>query len=284
MTEPTEHASWHRPASPEALRALDNALSPREPGCDDDMKSIGEVMGSMGWKPKPVIGDADRPPEHWQRLIDEHWLLQRPKIWLAMLANGVPPLLIGELQRMRLDGRTPVQSQAVTEAVDWERSKEPLCALIGVTYRGKSFACASMLSNRSKLIRSQYGTEPWLEYRYVDSDFRWLRASTIANLRDRFDAGVRAAARKLETARLLVIDEVGGASITDVSKQIQELIAKRFDAGLRTLMTGNLNYAELGISLGDRIMSRLDQHGRIVECRDWRQLDGPDLRRTTENA
>ena len=272
MTDETEHSTWHRPASAETMRSLENAIAGREPGSDDgDMKPIGEVMAGMGYKPRVVVADADRPPEHWQRLSDEHWSLQRPKIWPAMIANGVPPLFVGELHRMREAGGQPRQSHAVLEAADWERSPEALCVFIGTTSRGKSFGIAAMLAERSRVIRSQFGTEPWLDYRYVDSGFRWLRASTIANLRDRFDEGVRASARKLETVSLLVIDEIGGATITDVSKQIQELIAKRFDAGLRTIMTGNLNYGELQLALGDRIMSRLDQLGRLVEIRDWRQ-------------
>jgi DNA replication protein DnaC len=76
---------------------------------------------------------------------------------------------------------------------------------------------------------------------------------------------------------LLVLDDVAAqASMTPgAQEQVQELVCRRYDAGLGLVITTNLAEAGLEKALGARAWSRLQEMaaGRIValQGRDWRQ-------------
>src|ERR1035438_4132927 len=97
-----------------------------------------------------------------------------------MAANGVPAILIDDVKK------GPKESHAIREIQRWMQTSQRLLLLRGDVRVGKSLACAAALTNRSVYVESMFGFEPWIRYRYVDTDFYWLRANEIVALSDRF--------------------------------------------------------------------------------------------------
>lgn len=248
---------WHQPASEATKLALENAVAGREPGSDDDLKSIGELLEKGGWRPHPVPKDCERSSEYWQRRVDEHWAIQAAKVHPTLLRNGVPGRFVSELASMK----SPKSSSAIDRVQLWGESKSLMLVLSGDPQVGKSFACAWWLSSRSKIIRSQYGTEPVLPYRYVDSDYEWVQAPQLAGFRDRFDPEVRAKQNRLDRIGVLIVDEVGGASLGDVSKALEALLIRRWSENRRTVMTTNLDTNAFAHEVGERVFERMRQGG-----------------------
>jgi hypothetical protein len=234
----------------------------------NDMQSIGEALDAAGYKPKrePVAYG----PEVWDSITQDHWQAQKAKLWHVMGFGGVPQKYIAELSKPGFTQET----EAISAVEQWLKSPSLMLVLTGTNQVGKSYACAYGLSTRTVTLKTRYGDgsgkfpEPWLEFRYVDGDFTWINAASLGALRDRYDPEVRARARRLETVKMLVIDELGAQTWDDVSKQLEDLLGKRWSANLRTMMTTNLNAnGALQAALGDRIVERIRRVGKVVEVR-----------------
>jgi hypothetical protein len=239
----------------------------------DDMKSLGELAAEMGLGSRacPVCqGQCRLAPlsdyRHLQDEADRAWGDEKPKMWAAMMGRGVPPKIVDELRTIPLQ-----DSDAVRAVEDFFRDPHQLLlVLTGEPQVGKSLACALGLSGRTRTERTQFGAEPWIAWRKWDLDFEWVRANQLG-LVDRFDFEGKARQKRLETTKLLVIDEVGADSYSDIPKRVDELVGRRWDAALRTMMTTNKRMNQLREALGDRIVERIVRVGRIVECRDLRK-------------
>ncbi len=177
---------------------------------------------------------------------------------------GVPLRFRTELQRPGFTHET----RSILEVERWRSNKDNLIlVLCGRNQKGKSYACAYGLSLGSKILKSQFGEEPWLEYRYVDSDFSWIMANELASLKDRFDPEVRSRQRQIETCATLVVDDVGQAGLVDVAKILESILIKRWSMNRRTMITTNLSSGDgsLQKELGERIVERIRQVGTVVE-------------------
>jgi hypothetical protein len=233
----------------------------------DDMKSMGEVMKEMGIKHKAprVYTDQD-----WRNIEQAHWERHKQNRFAILRSKGVPEKHVALLEANHLE-----ESPAVLAVEAWLRAQTPdkqMLVLVGEPQEpGKSLACAYGLSSMSVVRRTQYGNEPWLNYRYPDSDYEWVTASELGALRDRFDNDVRMKARRLETCGVLVLDELGGPTWTDVSKQLEELLGKRWSSNKRTMITTNLSIEALRHEVDERLLDRIRRVGRIVICGPWKQ-------------
>ena len=96
----------------------------------------------------------------------------------------------------------------------------------------------------------------------------------FASLRPREGVDTEAEFRKIATAPLLLIDDLGAAKVTEWTEEIlYRLINDRYEAILPGLFTSNVPVDELRAALGDRVASRLTEMcQRIV-------LRGGDRRR-----
>jgi hypothetical protein len=255
-------APWHAPMSEDTRKALEKSDRKREPGDDDgdeDMRSIGEMLTAGGWKPKPMILDKDRPAEYWTQLIDEHWKSQQKQIFPTMNRNGVPRKFIAELQ-----ARPSRPSSAINAMDEWGRTDDLLVVISGDPQVGKSYAVADWLSRQSKIIRTQFGTEPWLEHRYAFASYLWQSAPALAALLDLRDFEAQKKRKALEEIPLLVLDEVGGESIADVSKVLEPLVIKRWAENKRTVMTTNMAATAFAGEVKTRIYERLKRTGQFL--------------------
>lgn len=83
--------------------------------------------------------------------------------------------------------------------------------------------------------------------------------------------------RPFTTSSLLVIDEIQERGETDYEdRQLTYIMDKRYDAGLDTLVVGNLKASEFAQKLGPSIADRFAQMGGVIE------LNGKSRRRTTQ--
>lgn len=253
-------SEWHQPMSPETKAQL-GALQSR--GADGEMRSIGEVLSGQGFVPSGEV-PAEQPwtENRVRELQAEFWATQRPKIFPALRAAGIPGAFVALLETPEKINET----EAIREVEQWDRTGELLLVLGGINQIGKSFACAYALSRNSVVRRSRYGNEPSIDYRYVDTDFAWIYAPEFAALKDRFDSDVRIRARRLQDCRTLVIDDVGAGSLADVSKQIEQLLVKRVGERRRTLLTTNCTGKALEDAVGgERVLSRIRSVGGVIE-------------------
>ena len=169
-------------------------------------------------------------------------------------------------------------------AVLRDDQRQRILLFVGKPQVGKSVAAAYALRTRTKWVMTQFGgpqteymksigmrAEPTMRWQKWDTDFLWIRASHLGTLIDRWSPEVKARQHRLETVRVLVVDEVGGESWGDVKKRLDDLIGKRFDAQIKTMMTSNVGeIAALKDVLGERVVERIHQLGRVVEVKNFR--------------
>lgn len=100
------------------------------------------------------------------------------------------------------------------------------------------------------------------------------RVSEVGKL-SAFEAGAEELAR-LAKVELLVLDELGTEFASDFARaQFHELLDKRHEAKLKTILTSNLPAPEVKQRLGERIADRIEGSGGVV------QIGGGSLRRVS---
>jgi DNA replication protein DnaC len=157
---------------------------------------------------------------------------------------GIPKALL-------VDAMNPKPTKATAYVDDWLPSNRRILVLAGLPGVGKSVAAAYA-------IRRYRG--------------RWAKASYIAKVQGFSQEHENARARLKET-RLLVIDDLGAENNTDHSRSaIEELIADRYDEGVRTVITTNLDAKQFKAAYTARIRDR------IIAERGYEWCDGPSLR------
>jgi hypothetical protein len=234
----------------------------------EDMKSFGEILDQMG------LGNQGKPREpmkiDYEFEAKRHWEEQKPKIWAILLANSVPIKMVNDLQELMGNGRFEA-SEAVSAVESFLGEPGFLMMLMGSPQIGKSLACAYGLSTGTVTRRTQFGGEEWRTWRYWDSDFRWVNYSRLGIYRQQFDVEARAECKKLETAKLLVIDDFGASTFEDNSKAFCTLVDRRWSSNLKTMVTTNLTDNEIRDNVDARILQRIVTNGKVVECRWDRQ-------------
>jgi DNA replication protein DnaC len=186
---------------------------------------------------KAAAAEAEQKRRAAQRLADDRALADRlgiPRIHWHLLDLAAP----GE-------SYPPVRETAALVAV-MGAARETL-VLCGPTGTGKSAAAAFWCWTRRGLFR----TAPNLEAEnWYGREGQTLR-------------------RALEAAPGLVIDDLGVEFRSDRTAwgaRLDGLLGARYNEMLPTLITTNLPADQLAVHLGTRIVSRIRQTGRLVEC------------------
>lgn len=74
---------------------------------------------------------------------------------------------------------------------------------------------------------------------------------------------------------LLIIEEVGtGAGTDDERARIFQVINRRYEAMLPTVVVSNLDMAALKLEIGDRVIDRLREGDRSLVVFDWQSMRG----------
>lgn len=131
---------------------------------------------------------------------------------------------------------SPGPTLARTRVDDWLPGTERLLVLAGPPGVGKSVAAAYA-------IRRYRGT--------------WVRASQIGKAQG-FDGEAKALLYRLRNTRLLVIDDVGAENVTDFSRSaLEDLVGERYDDGVRTILTTNLDAKTFKATYTARLCDRI---------------------------
>ncbi len=157
--------------------------------------------------------------------------------------------------------RTPAWEQC---AAMWETEGRCFALLMGGVGTGKSVAAASLFLRLSKpkvVHLSSVGT-------FEVDGWGWgqgerVRAHELAGMS--YFGADRARAQRLESVRLLAIDDLGAELLSDGFKaQLDALLDARHDAELRTVITTNLDGATFKARYGERIADRIRQDGQPI--------------------
>jgi DNA replication protein DnaC len=101
----------------------------------------------------------------------------------------------------------------------------------------------------------------------------WRATTEQAYLDALLPGGDRQIALQVEACDVLLLDDVGSASLTDWSRgRLFALLDARWTFGRPTLVTSNLTSRQIEKHLGERAVSRLGQHLTTIT------LTGPDRR------
>jgi DNA replication protein DnaC len=199
---------------------------------------MAEKLG--GWKPPRVKHDPEidaAAKERERELLDMkrwdhcHHVAEVPVRVLRLLASG------------DLD-KTTTPMRAVTAL---SRSQRRVLVLSGPPGTGKSIAACSALWDASA-------------GRYVRAD----RYAQLARSWDKLDEKI---ADLVNTSQLLVVDDVGEEPAKE-RHYIERLLSERYDRDVTTIITTNLDATQFAKAYGMRVISRLQEVGRIVKCED----------------
>jgi DNA replication protein DnaC len=142
--------------------------------------------------------------------------------------------------------------------------------------------CASVVAGRALnvLLEGTIGTgktgNAWATWPHLVA-LGWTgswRATTEQGYLDLLlPGGDRQIAHTLEQADVLLLDDIGGTTVSDWSRgRLFTLLDARWAGGLPTVLTSNLTGKQLTLHLGERTVSRLGHHVLTVT------LTGPDRR------
>lgn len=138
--------------------------------------------------------------------------------------------------------------------------------ILGPSEVGKSIACAALsirIAQRSTLdcisrnIANQNGPSQW---RSSIGGIQFRRALDLGSCRQRHPLGEGDAPELLEVAeaKLAIIDDLGWEQ-PNRSEAVLEVIAKRYDAGVPTIVTSGLTHDRFRDRYGDAVIRRIIQ-------------------------
>lgn len=141
------------------------------------------------------------------------------------------------------------RTEALEAAAQWLQGgkRQSWLVLAGTTGSGKTVAAAWALREAAAQGES----------------VALCRASELART-SQFDAGAATLAR-LKRVGVLVLDDFGAEHLTAYGAGLLgEVLDARHEAQLRTIVTTNLSAADLKARVGDRVVDRWRQDGRVV--------------------
>jgi DNA replication protein DnaC len=143
------------------------------------------------------------------------------------------------------------------------RSHAPNLIMIGKPGTGKSHLCCGIVLELYRTHRVRRVDLPDL-IREIRAT--WHRDSEVSEERvlDWYGA-----------LDLLIIEEVGtGAGTDDERARIFQVINRRYEAMLPTVVVSNLDMAALKLEIGDRVIDRLREGDRSLVVFDWQSMRG----------
>ena len=196
--------------------------------------------------------------------------------WEECLSLGFPARVVSAVRGTDWDGNRP----AVKAVLAARPESDPVLVLFGPSRSGKSCAAALAAASRAepgKSVTVLMPCEPseqgawrstangcWCRNQVVSLSYRWrsvawLSAASLVG--KAFDSQLWDKMRRVD---VLVIDDLGAELAKDGSAfGLMTLIAERYDQGLETIVTTNLDVSGLtsryGRDGGERLIARLSE-------------------------
>jgi len=169
----------------------------------------------------------------------------------------------------------------IEKAQEWESrasDKRELLVMLGGNGIGKSVAAVWLMSRRMMQRQGrgihmpgdvdEQGRRVWVPWREYDSSQAFVNANRLINARSNdFSVEGMILWRQLIGSRFLVIDELG-LEFGPVDKPLTRILQDRIGEKLPTVLISNSTAEKFKIDYGDRITSRADSHGLLVDCGD----------------
>ncbi len=146
--------------------------------------------------------------------------------------------------------------------------------LTGKNGTGKTMLCCIILKEMIKRNPN--------ENRGYDSDW-YLYTEAIKIVRDikdtwRKETPEQAAINKYVRPKVLVIDEIGVQYESKTEALfLTEIINDRYNKKKQTILSGNVTVLEMQKILGDRVIDRFKESGKVLVC-DWESYRGKQIR------
>lgn len=150
----------------------------------------------------------------------------------------------------------------------------PFLVLLGKPGTGKTVAAALACQLRLGLTLPNN----WVGCGAPRDAALWVASADLASLSS-FTEADREWFERMLTCGLLVLDDFGAERLHEQARQrIERLIDGRYSTSRMTLITSNANWGEFSERVGARIVDRLREAGRVVNC------GNQSLRSTTKGA
>ena len=169
----------------------------------------------------------------------------------------------------------------VLKAEEWETKiadKRELMILLGGNQVGKTLAAVWLMSRRMMQRPGrgihvpgdvdEFGERVWVPWSEYDGSQAYVNANRLINARaNDFSPEGRQLWMQLTAARFLVIDELG-LEFGPVDKPLTRILQDRIGGRLPTVLISNKTRVEFAAAYGDRIVSRADTHGMLLDVGD----------------
>ncbi len=165
----------------------------------------------------------------------------------------------------------PFETRAMAAYREWRATNELALVLIGAPGCGKSYAAAMLLAENKNCFRVYLHAPGDLppDWRWSGGFFCGVRQD-LGGPKASWEHLVAIRTRATETSALVLDD--AGTEKGDGEDVLFAVLADRYAAQRRTVLTSNLNEANFRARYGGRLLSRILGSGRIAN------VNGPDLR------
>jgi hypothetical protein len=150
---------------------------------------------------------------------------------------------------------SPRRTIALQKSLAWNR--KGFLTITGPTGTGKSFAAASVLfeATRSRMERTWNDPTQWSK----SAAGLWLSAYRVSTSREDFALAL--------SCGFLVLDDLGEEVPTPaVRAAMKEIVSERYNRDRPTIVTSNLSIEAIRDRYGDRMVERLVETGKVIEC------------------
>ena len=230
----------------EKLAQIKNCPAP----CDDGMIEISASSGQTRKIACPLIA-SDCPYGEWTE--------QRLDRYVTGIMSG-----IGVPRRHLENFLEALRTKALIGIDKWQ--VRGFLIFTGDTGSGKSFGAARAVHKYLKsMISSRFDRSTWGVIEKIGNRIVWCAAMDISDDRE--------TAARAKRGQLVVIDDLGGESDTPaVQAVLRNVILRRHDMKLPTVITTTLTMLGIDIRYGGRVADRLAEDigkgSMIVECGD----------------
>ncbi len=240
------------------------------------MSEVREDLGFLPLGEMPPTGLRAKILE--QRKLENEYQLrcQQAELSTRLRSFGCLPTDVDLVLSTRLERWYPI-----LKAEEWEAKvadRRELLILLGGNQVGKSIAAVWLMSRRMMQRRGkgihvpgdydEGGERVWFPWREYDGSQAYVNANRLINARaNDFSPEGRQLWTQLTASRFLVIDELG-LEFGPVDKPLTRILQDRVGGRLPTVLISNKTRTEFAAAYGDRIVSRADTHGMLLDCGD----------------
>lgn len=221
--------------------------------------------------PQITVPELTLPPvSSPEQLRDYAW---KTTIREQLIRNRIPERYMVEIK----DWPEPRQLAVLERCEKMLNNTGAIVCLAGPRGTGKtSIACQLII--RSVLIEWEFSVAlfPWMPYRKL-SDLLARYKPLYAEFGSIGMDELESARNTLCKAPLLVIDECGDFDDSKLRHRLlQDLLDRRYSNLVDTLLLSNQSPKAFRTSVGESVMSRINEHGGIIEC-TWESFRDKNL-------